>query len=110
MSVFVVHPINDKGVDISAAKVYGELSFINPRYIYIDELSDGDLPTDYRSKMMKVVDQWDPEEDYLLIAGDHLQIIAMSALLAARWGVFMALRYDRQAKGYAVANIETRDA
>lgn len=107
MTVFVVHPINDKGVNIQGATAYGPLKFINARYIYIDELSDGDIPVEFRNKMLKAVDGFEPDHDYLLIAGDHLQLIAMSALLYERWGNFMVLRYDRKAEGYAVANIFT---
>jgi hypothetical protein len=54
------------------------------------------------------VDKFDIEADFLLIAGDHLQLIAMSALLSERWGAFRVLRFDRQAQGYVVVNIEAR--
>lgn len=107
MTVLVVHPINDKGVDISGARAYGELKFINPRYVYIDELeTDNTIPTAFLNRMLKAVDEFDWENDYLLIAGDHLQLVAVSALLASRWGEFMVLRYDRQACGYAEITIK----
>ena len=109
MSVYVVHPITDKSLDISGARVYGELKFVNPRYIYIDELeSDGSIPDQFKSRMLKAVDEFEWEFDYLLIAGDHLQLVAMSALLAERWGNFKVLRYDRQAGGYASVAIDTK--
>lgn len=107
MTVWCVHPINDKGVNIQGATAYGPLKFINGRYIYIDELSDGNIPFEFRNKMLKAVDQFEPDHDYLLIAGDHLQLIIMSALLYERWGSFQVLRYDRKAGGYAEANVIT---
>lgn len=101
MTVLVVHPISDRSLDISPARSFGEFAYVSKRYIYIDELeADNQIPTDFYFRMMKAVDTFDVEKDYLLIAGDHLQLIQMSALLAERWGMFRVLRYDREAKGY----------
>lgn len=109
MTVWVVHPINDKSVDISGASVYGGFKFINSRYVYIDELSDqGDIPDTVTDRMLKAVEEFEYEFDFLLIAGDHLQLMAMSAYLAERWGRFKVLRYDRQARGYASVTIDTK--
>ena len=107
MSVVVVHPIQNRDVDISSAESYGDLVMINSRYIFIDEVEDEQLPQPFVNNMLRAVDKFDPEEDYLLIAGDHLQLLVMSALLATRWGRFKVLRYDREAKGYAPIEINT---
>lgn len=108
MSVYVVHPITDRSLDISPAKVYGEFKFVSKRYIYIDELENEiEIPKDFTNRMLKAVDEFDLDHDYLLIAGDHLQLMAMSAHLANRWGDFRVLRYDREAKGYAPVLIST---
>ena len=109
MSVFVVHPINDKSVDISAALQFGEPYYVGARYVYPDELEDDCLPVAVLQRILKATDRFDVESDYLLIAGDHLQLVAMSASLAERWGRFRVLRYDRQAKGYIVVNIEVNN-
>lgn len=101
MTVLAVHPLSDK--DVSAALIYGELQYVNRRYIYPDELDGDRLPAEFKKRMLVAVDRYDPDHDYLLIAGDHLQIVAMSALLAMRWGEFKVLRFDREAKGYLVA-------
>jgi hypothetical protein len=106
MTVLVVHPITDKALDVSGASIYGDFKYVNRRYVYMDELAGMGLPVDVRNRMLKAVDEFDPEADYLLIAGDHLQLIAISALLADRWGIFRVLRYDRAAKGYAPVQIE----
>lgn len=98
MTVYAVHSL--KELDVTPAQVYGEISYINPRYIYADEVVDHEIPPAFMSRMERVVDRFDPEEDFLLIGGDHLQLIAMSALLSARWEGFSVLRYDREAKGY----------
>lgn len=110
MAVLVVHPISDKSLDISGASVYGSLVYVNKRYVYLDELEDDGMPKDVTNRMLKAVDAFDPDEDFLLIAGDHLQLIAMSAHLSSRWGQFKVLRYDREAKGYAPVIIGEPDA
>lgn len=107
MAVFVVHPISVRDIDISEASYYGEIQYVGKRYVYSDEL-EGELqtlPRDVLNRMLKAIDGFDPERDYLLIAGDHLQIVAMSALLADRWGSFKVLRYDRKAGGYVSITI-----
>jgi|HubBroStandDraft_2_1064218.scaffolds.fasta_scaffold245500_2 hypothetical protein len=105
MSVLVAHPIANKDVNISSAEAYGELKIVNGRYIFIDEVEEEQLPPAFASKMLRAVDEFDPEADYLLIAGDHLQLVALSAMLADRWGRFRVLRYDREARGYAPVEI-----
>lgn len=105
MTVFVVHSISNKDVNISRAEEYGDLHLINGRYIFIDEVEEEQLPTPFVNNMLRAVDMFDPDSDFLLIAGDHLQLVAMSALLAERWGHFKVLRYDREAKGYAPVEI-----
>lgn len=107
MTVWMVHP--DKKLDLTQALEYGDIEYINSRYIYADELGDdGDLPKNSLNSILKAVDQFDYEQDYLLIAGDHLQLIAMAAMLQERWGFFRVLRYDREAKGYVSVNIGVR--
>lgn len=107
MSVVCVHPIANKDVDVSSAVTYGELVLVNSRYIFIDEIEDEQPPQAFVNNMLRVTDKFDPEEDYLLIAGDHLQLIMMAAMLADRWGHFKVLRYDRKAGGYAPVEIST---
>ena len=107
MSVLVAHTLSNKDVDISSAEAYGDLKLVNSRYIFIDEMEDEQLPSAFVTNMLRAVDVFDPDLDYLLIAGDHLQLIALSALLASRWGRFKVLRYDRKAGGYAPVEINT---
>jgi len=100
----MVHP--DKKLDLSQAEIYGDIEFINSRYVYADELDDNNnMPAGVIKAILKAVDSFDYDQDYLLIAGDHLQLIAMSAMLQERWGFFRVLRYDREAKGYVSVNI-----
>lgn len=103
MSVFAVHPVGEK--DLTGAKIYGEIIYINRRYVYSDELVNDTIPNDVYSKYELAVDRFDPEHDYVLIAGDHLQLILFSALLGARWNYFKVLRYDREAGGYVAVTI-----
>lgn len=105
MSVLAVHPL--KEIDVTGALVYGEILYINQRYVYADELENDQIPQAFFHKLEKAVDEFDPEHDYMLIAGDHLQMVALAALLANRWGQFKTLRYDRKAGGYLVVEIVT---
>jgi len=107
LSVVCVHPISNKDVDISSAETYGELVLVNSRYIFIDEVENEQPPQSFVNNMLRVVDKFEPDDDYLLIAGDHLQLVMMAALLADRWGRFKVLRYDRKAGGYAPVEINT---
>lgn len=112
ITVWAVHPIRE---DISAAANWGRVRFINERYVYPDELVQGykrtgeigssivpadELPPIIVDKLKSAVYEFDWVNDYLLIAGDHLQIVMMSAMLAQRYGKFNVLRFDRQAEGY----------
>ena len=98
MTVWTVHRLKD--LDVSKAEVYGELEYINNRYIFSDEIKDGRAPEKFHSRMCRAVDMFDPGHDYMLIAGDHLQMVMFASLLTNRWGEFKVLRFDREAGGY----------
>lgn len=102
MTVFVVHGVRD---DISPARKFGDLRLVNQAYIHGDELlrTDDDynmIPTGHNINIRHAVDDFKPDVDFLLIAGDHLQLLAMTARLAAAHGSFDVLRYDRQLNDY----------
>lgn len=105
MTVFVV---NNPKVDIAPALQYGELRYINRFFIHGDELESGfepfpldwTIPADFKSKMEAAADAFNPDEDYLLIAGDHLQLVAFTAILFTRFRSILVLRYDRKLEGY----------
>lgn len=102
MTVFVVHGVKD---DISPALRFGELRYVNRFYIHGDELErtrdeKNEIPRGYRKNMDRCVDDFNPKTDYLLIAGDHLQLLALTALLVPRFGYLDVLRYDRQLGDY----------
>lgn len=105
MTVWVVHPVKE---DLSAALQYGDIQYINGRYVNADELqADGRLPQGFLDNMRRVAEEFKPHKDYLLIAGDHLQLIQMAATLTGIWGRgWHVLRYDRQAKGYYPVKME----
>lgn len=105
MTVWAVHTIKD--LDISSANAYGDIRFINNRYIYADELVDDDIPDEFGDRIEKAAEDYDPKSDYVLIAGDHLQLVALVAAVASRCPRLRVLRYDREAKGYLAVNIYT---
>lgn len=102
--VWVMHPAK---IDLSTAGTYGRFEFVNDHYIYGDQIrSDGSLPPDKKDAMVEAATDFDPATDYLLIAGDHLQLIAFAALLGRRYGTFKVLRFSNTSQSYFEAKIE----
>ena len=112
MTVFIVHPVRD---DLSPALKFGGFRFINHRYINGDELVvNGDkiptfnempgvnwvIPTSFDRNMRNAALDFHPGTDYLLIAGDHLQLLAMTGVLFSWYPSFLVLRYDRRISEY----------
>lgn len=95
--IFSVHPVKD---DLSSALQYGPLTYINERYVYGDEIDQQNIPSAVAQKLEQAAAAFDPQTDFLLIVGDHLQLIQFSAMLASYQSWFRVLRYDRQAQGY----------
>ena len=103
--VWLVHPIDKQ--DLTSAAQYGEFVEINHRFIYSDQLTpDGRINSSFLQHMFDAVASFNPDDDYLLIAGDHLQVAQMCSYLGQWWGTFRVLRYDRIAKGYFVVKLD----
>lgn len=112
MTVFVVHPIHSDGVNIEDAKRFGEIRYVNSRYIYGDEITqDGNLPPTFDRALRGSALDFNYKTDFLLIAGDHLQLLAFSAMLGAlpeSYDIgFQVLRWSRDAKAYMPVRIQT---
>lgn len=104
MTVFVVHQLSPK-TDISSAAVYGDLKYVNHRYIYADELDGDRPPKGFLDNVHKTAEGFMPRKDYLLIAGDHLQLVMMASALTECHMGFTVLRYEREAQGYIPVTI-----
>lgn len=102
MSVYLVNSVND---DTTPALQFGDIKHIGYRYVYGDEINDERMPMVVEEQIKKFADEFDPERDYLLIAGDHLQLVAFAAALGAKYGKFRVLRWDRRAVGYLPVQI-----
>lgn len=103
-TVFVVNTTRD---DITDAARYGKVRYVNISYVFPDETSDdGRLPQDALDNMDRCADEFRPELDFLLIVGDHVQLIAFSAKLAIRYSYFNVLRYDRKEHAYYPVKID----
>lgn len=98
--IYVVHPIRDRSVDITPALRWGEVRYINKGYLFADDLDDDELPPEMMDNLERVASLFNPRQDFLLIVGDHAQLVLFAALLAARHPYFRVLRYDRQAQAY----------
>jgi len=99
VTVFAVNPTDN---DISAAAEYGDVHYINTRYVYGDEINDQKLPHEVYMMLWRAAKEFDQDTDYLLLIGDHLQMVTFAALVQREHGEFRVLRWDRQAKGYVV--------
>lgn len=107
MTVFVVHPINSNGVSIEDARRFGEVRYVNDRFAYSDEIADQQLPPMFRKALNEAAREFNYDDDYLLIAGDHLQLVALSALLGSLYPSFSVLRWVRDANAYMPVRIHT---
>lgn len=102
-TVWVVHPIN--GTDISAASIWGEVRFINNRYVYPDELgSDNSIPADFMARLEAAANDF-REGDSLVMVGDHVQFTILVYKLALLRKSFSLLRFDRHVNSYVPVKI-----
>jgi|SRR5580693_5871619 hypothetical protein len=123
MTVYVVHPVRD---NIAPALRFGDFKFITGGYVYGDLLEkvrrpptlsvldfdpdatpttaeptyDWGLPYTFQDSLEFATRQFRPDEDYLLVAGDHLQLLAFTTMLGQLHGSFIVLRYDRKLDDY----------
>lgn len=103
MTVFVVHPIRQD--DISAAAKWGSFRFVNERYVYGDELDANltslhyEIPTEIAHNLDQAALEFQ-EHDYLLIAGDHLQLLQFMGGVARRFASVNVLRFDKKISDY----------
>lgn len=107
MSIVWVVCHNHKKADLTSAERYGELKYINPRYIYPDELDeDGSLPREFSDRLLHAVGEFFVNDDYMLMFGDDLQQLALTSMISAVYGTsFKVLRWDRIEKCYIPAII-----
>lgn len=105
MTCFVVHPVEQ---DLSQAEQWGQLRFIADRFIYADQIRDDlGIPQENFDKILNAAEEFNPTEDYLVLVGDQLQLVAFAAALHNYHGGFKVLRYDKKAEGYVQVRIET---
>lgn len=101
VTVFAAHPLNKAGVNIADAERFGQIEYVNQRYIYGDEITNNhQLPHAFVDAMCKAMKRFKPTEDYLLMAGDHVQIMTMCAILGIAHSSFSILRWDNGAQAY----------
>lgn len=98
--VWLIHPVPD--LNINDAKRFGELRCVAPegRYLFGDQVDDLAIPDFMRQELQACAEVFDPDNDFLLLAGDHAQLIILGAMLTARHGKFTMLRFDRLQRGY----------
>lgn len=108
--IWVVTRMERLTQDLSPLLNFGEIRFVNSRFVYGDELDEHDgIPDQLWDPLVEAAEEFDPDKDFLAIAGDHLQVVQMAALLARKGESFRVLRYDRVAEGYFPVLIEFED-
>ena len=96
--VWVVHPCDN--TDIAPAHNWGDLRFINAGYANPNDVINRCLSREIMENLITAARDFNSNKDFLLIAGDHLQLMQMSFLLAERSKAYTVLRWDRHANGY----------
>lgn len=105
--VLILHPV--PSVDISDAARYGRFHYASTSgYLFADEVDNLQVPEQLLKDLKAAAIDFHPVHDYLLIAGDHVQLALMSALLANRYPFFKLLRYDRRHRAYFPVEIPGR--
>lgn len=97
MTVYIPHPI---AALMAGVHQYGRIESINYRYVYPDDIKDQSMPYGFMQHIYRAVKDFDPQQDYLLLAGDVLQVAVLVAELLDVHGAIRVLRYDRVGDGY----------
>lgn len=98
--VFLTNPVD---LNLAPATQYGKILTVNTNYVFSDDLWPNDeIPMAYRTRLSLAANNFRPKDDYLLLAGDHLQVVHLAALIQKHHGRFRVLRWDRIAGGYVV--------
>jgi hypothetical protein len=97
MTVYAVNMTHD---DTSAAIQYGDIRYINVRYVYGDEIDNKRIPAINTFALSQAADDFEPERDFVLLAGDWLQLAQFMMMLGARYSSVCVLRWDKKAEGY----------
>lgn len=98
MTVYV--PQDDGHKDLGDALRFGELHVMSRKYVYPDEVDQGVLPQEVRTRIELAATLYNPRTDFLLPIGDQAQVLAFTAALARRSKTIRVLRYDRQTNQY----------
>jgi hypothetical protein len=97
MTVFAVNMTHD---DTTPALQYGDIRYINVRYVYGDEIENKRLPAVNMEALAQAADEFNPMKDFVLLVGDWLQLAQFLYMLGARHPGVCVLRWDKKAEGY----------
>lgn len=100
--------VNQVREDMTPAEEFGEITLVNHRYIYTDEINDHEIPNAFLTNMRRAASRFNPKDDYVVLIGDHLQLVTFTSLLMAHHGHYHVLRWDRLIKGYIIVRIDYR--
>lgn len=99
--VYAAHPFRNDRINVKDAERFGVIKYVNEAFVYTDDLDiEHRIPQLMNDRLWDAVTQFNYEQDYLLIAGDYLQIVVIAGMLGSVMPYFYALRWDQGAKRY----------
>lgn len=106
-TVWLVHPVKH---DMTAVKNYApKIRHVNRRFVYTDEIYGDRVPMSFRTHLHEAADEFRPDTDYVMLAGDPVQLVLFVAILLKRHGRISTLRWDRLVEGYVRIDIGNYD-
>lgn len=95
--VWVMHPVKQ---DLIKAERYGSLRYINSYFTCMDDLVRGMLMPSMLERMNCAANELDPDRDWVLLVGDHAQLMQFVFFLGEKRKQPRLLRWDRRAFAY----------
>lgn len=99
--VLILEKTSDK-VDVTPAAEYGELVYVLDRTTRGAQRTSVFDTSRYEEMLLKRLDElrYDPDEDYVCLAGKVICVSVLCALLAREYGAFKALMFDAHESRY----------
>ena len=96
MTVYVIQSV--RGFDYSGLAPFGQPKFVTYRHCFVDE-AESHVESLYEAAR-KFSASFNPDEDYVAIAGDPINIVVLSSILLKDHGRAKFLKFDRKLGGY----------
>lgn len=102
MTVYVIQSV--KGFDYSGLIPFGQPKFVTYRHCFADE-AEVHVQGLYKAAR-ELSANFNPDEDYLAIAGDPINIVVLTSILLKDHGRARLLKFDRKFDGYYPVDVQ----